>query len=95
MAPCMKMFAKEKTIPCSPAGIPIFIILLSSGVVIPSFLMSIWYGVFFLRSSRRIIPELIMFDMTVAIATPSTVIPNPMTRRRLSPMFTIPAAMSA
>ena len=95
MADWMMMFAEEKTQDWRHAGTPILRILLSTEPLILSFFSSNLAAVFdFRKKSRRTIP-LIMLEMTVAVATPSTVLPMNTTKKTFNPTLIRPDITSA
>ena len=92
---CITIFANANTPLCSPAGSPILIILLIVPVSIRSlFGSSLIYSSSFRSLQKRII-ELIAFDMTVAIATPSTDSLRTITKNRFRITFIIPDSKRA
>ena len=91
----MIIFANEKIIPCIPAGTPIFKISPSTSPCTRSFLGSTRIANWVFINAANRIAELNTFEITVAVATPSTSIPNPNTKNRLSTTFSIPEITSA
>ena len=82
IADCMIKFEMEKTQLCRPAGKPIRNISFKMGSSKWKACQSIWVGpsVFFNIQNKMV--ELITLDVTVAMATPSTLRPNPTTNTR-------------
>ena len=91
IADCSNTFDMENTIPCSPAGMPIISILLSSVQCNLASLMCILYGSFSFCSRSMISRALIAFAMPVAMATPSTPIFKTITKKRFSMALATPA----
>ena len=95
IADWMMMFADEKTQDWRLAGIPILRIFFNVGQSILSFFSSNFADVLvFLKQNRRIM-LLNMFEMTVAAATPSTVLCRNSTKNMFIPTLTRPEITSA
>ena len=89
------MFAKENTAPCKPAGMPMRIIRRNTERCMRSFFGSTLIILSLRISFRRSIAELKRFEMTVAVATPLTVIFSTITKKRFSATFSSPEKNSA
>ena len=89
------MFDTENTALCSPAGRPICKILRRLAGSMRSAWMSTRMALSLATSRRNSSTELTALEMTVAVATPFTVIFSTMTKKRFSITFKMPEKASA
>ena len=87
----MTMLETEKSIPCTPAGIPMIRMGFIFDMCILSFLISSLKGPFSLMRVPMISDMLTICESTVARATPSTAMPMTMTKNRFRQTLSTPA----
>ena len=95
IADCITMFATENTALWTPAGSPILMILINTFLSKRRLFTSTCITLSVFISFINNITELSAFDITVAIATPFTVIFSTMTKNRFSSTLTTPEKASA
>ena len=91
----IQTLATEKTMPCSPAGTPIFKIRISSEVLISSFLKETRIGSSSCSKNQMTSSALTPFATTVAIPAPATSMWKPATSRKFKITFTTPETINA